>query len=452
MGMAFLYLGIMLAVILLYFLVVKRPIYEAIFVSFIVVMTVGGQWKNFPAYFMTGLKTNTLYFMTAFVAMSIILTKTGVINGAVEIILALLGRITGGAGYVAVAASSFMGALSGSGPGNVMATGTITIPAMKKSGFPAELAANIESTSSCLGNMIPPATMIVAALGIVQDMYPEKNISTGQYWIACWGCSLWFILLRFIMVYIFCKKYKVKAMAKEDIPKLKDVLKTGWKGLLLPVIIFVPFLLDYLFKNTFFTERLGANGAKYMSGSLLYFIAGVASIYAVLVVKDKKTVKPHALAEFFGSSIKSIVPTIAICFVGYMFGALFKDLAIAEGVEAGIGALSLGKVGLCIVVPLLTCIMGIAIVGSSMVVVFGSIFISLFAAVGVEPLLIAAMLPCICGVMSNMVPPIAPSFLAGVSLAGADFSKAVKNDIWWIIGQYILEVIVLLGLLPIIGI
>ena len=86
-----------------------------------------------------------------------------------------------------------------------------------------------------------------------------------------------------------------------------------------------------------------------------------------------------------------------------------------------------------------------------MVVLFGSVIISLFAAVGVNPLLAAAMLPCICGVMSNMVPPIAPAFLAGVSLANADFTKAVKNDIWWILTQYILEIIVLMGILPVFG-
>ncbi|MCR5683875.1 MAG: TRAP transporter permease [Lachnospiraceae bacterium] len=452
MASSFMYLGIMLAVILIYFLVVKRPIYEAIFVSFIVVLTVGGQWPNIFKYIHAALKTSTLYNMLVFVAMSIVLTKTGIIDGAIEIILALLGRVTGGAGYVSVVASSFMGALSGSGPGNVMATGTITIPTMKKSGFPAELAGNIESASSCLGNMIPPATMIVAAMGILDEMYPELNISTGQFWIACWGCSLWFILHRIIMVFIFCKVYKVKPLAKEDIPSLKTVFKEGWRGLLLPVIIFVPFLLDYLFKSTFFTERLGKDGAKYLSSSLLYFIAGLTTLYTMLVVKNKEHVKIPAMVKDFGESIKKIAPTLAICFVGYMFGALFGDLEIAAGIEAGISTLNLGKVGLCVVIPLLTCIMGIAIVGSSMVVVFGSIFIALFAAVGVNPLLVAAMLPCICGVMSNMVPPIAPAFLAGVSLSGADFSKAVKNDIWWIVGQYLLEIIVLLGWLPIFGV
>ena len=451
MAQAFLYLGIMIAVILLWFLLVKRPIYEAIFLSFLIVVTIGGKWGNIFKYITTGLKTSLLYSMVVFVAMSIILTKTGIINGAIEIILALLGRFTGGAGYVSVIASSFMGALSGSGPGNVMATGTITIPAMKKSGFPTELAANIESNSSCLGNMIPPSATIVAALGVYNGLFPDNNLSTGQFWIACWGCSVWFILHRLIMVFVFCKKYKVKPIPKEEIPPVRKVLKEGWRGLLLPVVIFVPFLLDYLFKDSFFTERLGATGAKYMSSSLLYFIAGLTVIYTIIVIKDKASVKPSAMIRDFGENIKSIVPTIAICFVGYMFGALFNDLEMASAIESGISTMSLSKIVLCLVIPLLTCIMGIAIVGSSMVVVFGGIFISLFSAVGVNPLLVAAMLPCICAVMSNVVPPIAPAFLAGISLAGGDFAKAVKNQIWWIVTQYALEIVVLMGWLPVFG-
>ena len=240
-------------------------------------------------------------------------------------------------------------------------------------------------------------------------------------------------------------------MPKEDIPKLSDVVREGWRGLLLPFIIFVPFLLDYFLKDTFFTERLGSAGAKSLSSSMLYFIAGLAVIYAIIVIKDKKKVTPWAMAKVFTESTRSIVPTIAVCLFGYMFGALFTDLDIASGIQAGISALSLGKVGMCFIVPLLTCVLGIAIVGSSMVVVFGEVFILMFTSVGVNPLLIAAMLPCICGVMSNMVPPIAPAFLAGVSLADADFPKSVKNDLWWILTQYFLEVLVLLGLLPVIG-
>jgi TRAP-type C4-dicarboxylate transport system permease large subunit len=210
MPSAFIYLGIMLAVIVVWFMILKRPVYEAILISFIVLLTVTGTWANVFSYIDKGLSTSLLYSMTAFVAMSIILTKTKIIDSCVAIILSLLGRIPGGAGYVSVIGSSFMGALSGSGPGNVMATGALTIPAMKKSGFPPELAANIESNASYMGNMIPPSSNIVAALGALTALYPAMNLSTGQFWIVLWGIALWFVLQRLITVFAFCKYYKVK--------------------------------------------------------------------------------------------------------------------------------------------------------------------------------------------------------------------------------------------------
>lgn len=451
MSTTFLYLGVMIAVILIWFLLLKRPVYEAVLISFLAIVAITNKWTSLWTYTKSGLSTSLLYSMVVFVAMSILLTETKIIDGAIMIIFALFGRFTGGAGYVSIIASSFMGALSGSGPGNVMATGSITIPAMKRSNFPSELAANIESSAACLGNMIPPSSTIVAALGAFTALYPEMDVTTGQFWIVCWGCSIWFILQRIITCFAFCKYYKVKPVSKEEIPTLKEAVVKGWQGLLLPFIIFIPFLLDYLFKSTLFTDRLGADGAKYMSSSLLYFIAGVASIYGIIVVKDKKSVTVKKMADLFGRNIKKIVPTIATCLFGYMFGALYNDLDIASGLSEGISALNLGKLGLCIVIPLLTCILGMAIVGSSMVVVFGPVFITLFASAGVNPLLAAAMLPCICAVMSNIMPPLAPAFLASMSLAESDYAKTVKNDLWWILGQYILEVIVLMGWLPILG-
>ena len=185
MPSVFIYLGVTLLVICIWFMLLKRPIYESIFVSFIVLVAVTNSWGKLWGYIHTGLKTSLLYSMAVFIAMSLLLTKTKIIDSAVAIILALLGRVTGGAGYVAVVASAFMGALSGSGAGNVMATGTITIPAMKKSGFPPELAANVESASSCLGNMIPPSSNIVAALGAFFALYPESTVTTGRFWMVC---------------------------------------------------------------------------------------------------------------------------------------------------------------------------------------------------------------------------------------------------------------------------
>ena len=451
MPSSLIYLGVMLVAIIIWFAILKRPVYEAVLLSFLLLLTITGTWGNVWTYIDAALSTSLLYSMVAFVSMSIILTKTKIIDSCIAVILSVIGRVTGGAGYVAVIASTFMGALSGSGPGNVMATGSLTIPAMKRSGFPPELAANIESNASYMGNMIPPSSNIVAALGAFTAVYPALELTTGQFWIILWGIAIWFVLQRIIMVWGFCKYYKVKPIPKEELPNLRETLKKGWKGLLLPVIILLPFVLDYLFKDTFFTARLGETGAKYFSSSILLFIGGVAAIFACLVAEDKSVVKPANLAKIFGDSVKTIASTIGVCVFGYMLGSLFGDLNVAEEMGSIIMGWNFGKLGTVVAICLITCFMGMVIPGSSLVVIFGPMFITVLAAAGCDPLLVAAMLPCICGVMCGITPPLGLGMYAGMTLAESDFNKTFKNNLWWVSAQFILEVVVLMGWLPIMG-
>lgn len=451
MPISLIYLCVMLAVIFIWFVAFKRPVYEAVFVSFVVLLFVTGTYANVFSYIDKGLSTSLLYSMAAFVAMSIVMTKTKVIDSCIAIILSVLGRVTGGAGYVSVIASGFMGALSGSGPGNVMSTGVITIPAMIKSGFPRELAGNIESNSSYLGNMIPPSSNIVAALGAFTALYPAVNLTIGQFWVVLWGVSIWFIIQRMLMVYGFCKYYKVKPLSKEELPNFKESLKIGWQGLLLPFIILVPFVLDYLFKDTFFTQRLGEAGAKAFSSSMLIFVPGIAALYACIITKDKSVVSLRNLADMFAKGVKTISPTIGVCLFGYMIGALFADLNVAVEMEAFILGFSFGKLGMVIFLCVITCILGMVIPGSSIVVIFGPVFITSFASVGVDPLLAAAMLPCICGVMCGITPPLGLGMYAGMTISEADFNKTFWNNMWWVAAQFVLQIVVLMGLLPIIG-
>jgi C4-dicarboxylate transporter DctM subunit len=448
---ALIYLGIMLTFTIVWFVAVKRPVYEALFLSFILLVAVTGTWRNIFKYIDGGLSTSLLYSMIVFVAMSQLLSHTKIIDSCVYLILALFGRLTGGAGYAAVVASSFMGALSGSGPGNVMATGVITIPAMKKSGFPAHLAANVESTSSYLGNMIPPSSNIVGAFGAFVALYPDSDVTTGKFWVVLWGIAIYFIIQRILTVFAFCKYYKVKPMAKEDLPSLKETFKTGWKGLLLPVIILVPFIFDSVLGDTFVAARLGTSGAKYFSSSLLFFIAGVAAIYSIIIVKNKSDVTPVKMAKLFTNKMKSLVGPIVACTFGYMIGELFADINVTESFSVFLQSLNMNIVGLAFVIPLITAFLGMVIPGSSQVVIFGPVFIAAFAAAGANPLFIAAMLPCICGTMCGITPPLALGMYAGMSIAESDFKKTLINDLWWVAGQYILEVIMLLGILPVIG-
>ena len=449
-----LYLGIMLAVICVWFLAFKRPVYEAVLLAFIVLLTVTGTWNNVLIYINEGLSTSLLYSMVAFVAMSILLTKTKIVDSCIAVILSLIGRIKGGAGYTAVIASAFMGALSGSGPGNVMATGTLTIPAMKRSGFPPELAANIESNASYMGNMIPPSSNIVAAMAAFTTFAAGagiSDVSQGKFWIVLWGVSIWFVAQRLIMVWSFCKYYKVKPMSKEDLPNLKETFKLGWQALFLPLIILLPFILDAAFADNFFVTRLGADGAKYLSKSVLLFVAGISSLYTCLIVKDKSTITPNKIAKMFADGVKSISPAIGVCVFGYMIGAMFEDLGVAETLGEVMTTWNFGKFGMVLAICAITCIMGMVVPGSSQVVIFGPVFITLLSNVGVNPLLAAAMLPCICGVMCGITPPLGLGMYAGMTIAESDFSKTFKNNLWWVAAQFILQVGILMGWLPILG-
>ena len=99
-----LYLAIMLVVICVWFLAFKRPVYEAVLLAFVVLLFVTGTWSNVLVYINEGLSTSLLYSMVAFVAMSILLTKTKIVDSCIAVILSLIGRIRGGAGYTAVVA------------------------------------------------------------------------------------------------------------------------------------------------------------------------------------------------------------------------------------------------------------------------------------------------------------------------------------------------------------
>lgn len=451
MSISLVYLLIMLLVICVWFIAFKRPIYESVFLSFIVLVVITNSWSNLGEYIFDGMNSTLLFSMIVFIAMSQLLKITGILDSCIEVILSLLGRITGGAGYCAVIASSFMGAFSGSGPGNVMAVGTITIPAMKKSGYPSELAANIQASSSCLGNMIPPSANIIGALGAYIAVFPNSNLTTGKFWMIMWVLSIYFILQRLIMVFIFCKVYHVEPMKEEDIPLFKEVIKDGWKGLLLPVIIILPFILDSALNETLFTARLGAEGAKYLSSSILLFTAGIASFYAIMISNDRKNITISKIADVFSDGIKGLAPTVATCIFGYIIGSLFGGLGVAAELETVIMGLNLNKLGMAVIISIITCFLGMVIPGSSLTVMFGPIFITVMAATGIDPLLAAAMLPCICGAMGNITPPFALCMYAGMGIAESDFAKTITNDLWWVAAQFILQVVVLVGWLPVIG-
>ena len=89
--------------------------------------------------------------------------------------------------------------------------------------------------------------------------------------------------------------------------------------------------------------------------------------------------------------------------------------------------------------------------GSTQVKIYGGIIISIMAAAGSNPMLIAGMLPCICGAMHGVTPPYCACVYTGMGIAQSELKPTLKNCMIWVLIHYALSVIIMLGWLPVLG-
>jgi len=450
MPIEFLYLALVFAVAILGFTVLKRPLYECMLAAFILLVAVTNTWGSMWTFIYNAMKQSSLYVIIVFIITAQLLTKTRVIDDCIAIILSIFGRIRGGAGYVAIIGSTYMGSLSGSGPGNVAATGVFTIPAMKESGFPPHLAANVEAHSSTMGNMIPPAGMIAVAFSELDALYPD-TFTISQYWLLLWGIALWFILQRIITLYVMCVHYKVKPMKKESIPRFGESLRRGWKAIFLPIIVFLPFLLDSKCAG-FFTARLGS-GAKSLSNSILLIVPSLIVVCGIWL-SGKETARRMTLRSMTGditNAMLKVIPTAALVMFAYFVSNVLEAVNVGAAIGEFINSLHVSYLALVLVIPLFTAVLGMLIPGSTQVKIFGSTIIAVMAAAGGNPMLAAGMLPCICGAMHGVTPPYAVCVYTAMGIADAPLKETLANCAIWILIHYLLSVVVMLGFLPIFG-
>ncbi len=450
MPIEFLYLAAVFATAIVFFTVLKRPLHESMLVAFIVLVAITGTWSNVGTYIIDALKEPSLYVIIVFVISANLLAKTTVIDDCIAIILSIFGRFRGGAGYVALIGSTYMGSLSGSGPGNVATTGVFTIPAMKRSKFPAHLAANVEAHASTMGNMIPPAGMIAVAFAALDKLYPN-TYTMSQFWMLLWGIALWFVVQRMITMYVMCRYYKVEPMNKEDIPSFKQSLKRGWKAIFLPIIVFTPFLLTSVFEG-FFMERLG-DGFKSFSNSILLFIPALIVICGILLSgkETRKKMTPQYMYDQICKGMKGVVPTSALVLFAYFVSNVFVDINVEVAIGQYISGWNMPLVALAFILPLFTAVLGMLIPGSTQVKIFGGIIISIIAAAGGNPMMAAAMLPCICGAMHGVTPPYCACVYIAMGIADAELKPTLLNCAIWIALHYLLSVAMILCLLPVFG-
>lgn len=444
------YLIFLLFFVAILFVGFKRPIYEVMALAFIFIVVITGRFDLFWSSLIYPSTSSLFYAIFAFMVVAVIFDETKVVERIINLMMAVVGRFRGGAGYVALLASTFMASLSGSGPGNVATTGVFTIPAMKRTGFSPALAATTEMSCSMLGNIIPPSGIVLLTYGILNELYPD-SISSSSWMMAAYGVGLWFFLQRWLTLWLFCRYYKVQPVPVHERPKLGTSFQAGWPALILPLLIFLPLLIDAQMKE-WLTARLGEDGAGAYSASVLMFTPGLAAAYA-LAISRKATggLNWRKIHDMFRNTIDKVVPIGVTIYMAYAISQVFVGLEATNAIEKWFVSLGMPVWALIIVLPLFFMVLGMVLPGSSQVAILGGAVIAAFGTLGGDPVLLAALLPAMTGALEGMTPPLALGMYVAMGIAGSGFKETTKLTIVWVVCHVLLSMILLTGVLPIFG-
>ncbi|ARI76353.1 TRAP transporter large permease subunit [Halobacillus mangrovi] len=451
--MPMLYLVALIAFVAVLFVFLKRPMYEVMTASFFFIILVSGQFDLMWSSLLYPSTSSLFYAIFAFMVVAVLFDATKVVQRIINLMLAVVGRFRGGAGYVSLLGSTFMASLSGTGPGNVAATGVFTIPTMKKAGYPSRLAATTEMSSSMLGNIIPPSGIVLLTFGILNEVNPG-SITLSQWIVAAYGIGFWFFVQRWLTLWGLCKYYKVSPIVKKDLPPFKSSLRIGWPALILPALIFVPLLADAQFTGAI-VSRIGADGAESFSSSVLMFTPGIAGAYAIGIGRKSFFSSSRSyidrLVSVFKKSLSQVVPIGVTIYMAYATSKVFAGMQMEEVVRNWFVSMNMSVPIMIVVLPFFFMILGMVLPGSAQIAILGGAMIAAFGALGGDPVLFALMLPAMTGALEGMTPPLALGLFVAMGIAGSGFKETSKLAVLWILLHVLLTIILLTGFLPIFG-
>jgi TRAP transporter 4TM/12TM fusion protein len=159
-------------------------------------------------------------YVLIFVVFGAFMERTGTGQLFMDFATGLTGHATGGPGKVAVVSSSLFGTISGSAVANVMVTGQISIPLMKRTGFRPEFAGAVEAVASTGGQIMPP---IMGAAAFVMAEF--LGVSYGEVVIWAIVPALLYYVACFSAVHFEAKRLGLKGLPRAELPRLGEVMR-----------------------------------------------------------------------------------------------------------------------------------------------------------------------------------------------------------------------------------
>ena len=177
-------------------------------------------------------------YVFLFILFGVLATRIGLGQLFIDLAMVVAGRYSGGPAKVAIFSSAFMGTISGSSIANTVTTGALTIPAMKRVGYPAHFSGAVEATASTGGQITPPIMGAAAFIMVEYLEIPLRDILAAALFPA-----LLHYFGIFIMVHLEAKKLGLRGLSAEELPKAAIVLRQHWLSII-PLGILVYLILS----------------------------------------------------------------------------------------------------------------------------------------------------------------------------------------------------------------
>jgi TRAP transporter 4TM/12TM fusion protein len=333
--------------------------------------------------------------LVGFIIFGVALVSSGGGKFFMDFAMSLLGDKRGGAAKVSVLSSAFMASLSGSVISNIVTTGSMTIPAMKRTGYSPRYAAAVEACASTGGSIMPP---IMGAAGFLIASFLTVPYSKVM-WAAFFPAVLyyWTLLLQ---VDFHAAKEGIGGLPREELPKIWATLKEGW--FFFGSILLLVFMLVYM--------RSEALAPFYT----ILFLFAAAMLRRSTRYNFKKFL--HFLYET-GKLLSQI--TAILAGVGLIVGSL-SGTGVANAFSREIIMLA-GKnyIMLLILGAVTSFVLGIGMTVTACYVFLAIVLVPALVEVGLDPMA-CHLFVLYWGCLSYITPPVALGSITAAALADAD--------------------------------
>ena len=331
-------------------------------------------------------------FVTGVVVLGALLEKTGAGQVLMDFATGLTGRMRGGPAKAAVVGSSLMGMISGTAVANVLTTGPISIPLMRKSGYRKEAAGAIEAVASTGGQLMPP--VMGAAAFIMAEFTATSYLTIAK---AAFLPAVVFYAVLLAMVHFEAVKRNIPLLREADsTTDWASIVKRSY--LLAPLPVFVSMLL---------------NGYSIMLSS---FWAVVASIIVSYFSRGSAQT-PRRMVETAVTAAYAVIPVALACAAAGCIIGIITLTGVGLKFSTLVVLLSGGQLPLALMLTMLTClILGMGLPTAAAYILVATLVAPALVDLGVG-LLAAHLFVLYSAMLSSITPPVALAAYAAASIS-----------------------------------